>query len=188
MREEIQGKKRSPWTSQTPVNRSRRMIRRRMQKRNSAQGIQTSQNCAQARRLVVPFIKNELSPSQLEEFIFHVDNCPECREELDIYYTFYESMNQLEQGNYQEYDFKRRLDDKIQDAHRKLYIQIVIRYIQRALLILTGAILISIFAQEILYIQGGIEDTSLHWLMRRMNIQAETQLESETEIVDEGNL
>ena len=179
--EEKQGRIKNPWISQAPVNRSKKIIRRRMRKQNHPRGKDFSIDCAGARRLVVPFIKGQLSGSELEKFLFHVDNCADCREELDIYFTFYESMDQLEQGNFQEYDFKKRLEDTLQDAHRKLYVQIVIHYIQKALLILTAVILLSTIVQEILYIEGGLEDTSLRWLMRRMNPPVETETESDIE-------
>ena len=42
--------------------------------------------CQEAEKLVVPYIKDELSPMELEEFIDHIKNCPNCREELEIHY------------------------------------------------------------------------------------------------------
>ena len=42
-------------------------------------------NCQEAQRLVMPYIQDELTDRELEEFLEHVETCPACQEELEIY-------------------------------------------------------------------------------------------------------
>ena len=39
--------------------------------------------CQEAERLVTPYIRDELSGDELEAFLNHIDECPNCREELE---------------------------------------------------------------------------------------------------------
>ena len=58
--------------------------------------------CKEAESLVMPYIKNELTDEELFEFLEHIEHCPECREELEIYFTVDVGIRQLdsETGNY----------------------------------------------------------------------------------------
>ena len=42
--------------------------------------------CQEAERLVTPYIRDELAGDELEAFLNHIDECPNCREELEIYF------------------------------------------------------------------------------------------------------
>ena len=59
--------------------------------------------CKEAESLVMPYIKNELTDEELFEFLEHIEHCPECREELEIYFTVDVGIRQLdsETGNVQ---------------------------------------------------------------------------------------
>ena len=54
--------------------------------------------CKEAENLVMPYIRHELDVGQMEEFLEHIDTCQECREELEIYYTVFLGLRQLESG------------------------------------------------------------------------------------------
>ena len=43
--------------------------------------------CREAERLVMPYINGSITDDELEEFLKHIDQCEECREELEIYFT-----------------------------------------------------------------------------------------------------
>ena len=42
--------------------------------------------CVEAEKMVVPYMKDELSPTELEDFLNHIKTCDNCREELEIHY------------------------------------------------------------------------------------------------------
>ena len=41
--------------------------------------------CTEAEKMVVPYIEDKLSLSELEEFMEHIETCENCREELETY-------------------------------------------------------------------------------------------------------
>ena len=41
-------------------------------------------NCKETEKKIPSFLHDELDGSKLEEFIDHVESCPECKEELSI--------------------------------------------------------------------------------------------------------
>ena len=51
--------------------------------------------CKQAEKMVMPYIDGRLDEEELEDFLSHVNECPACRDELEIYFTVYvgESMD-----------------------------------------------------------------------------------------------
>lgn len=53
-------------------------------------------NCIDVQRLILPFINDELSIKQLEEFLHHIDTCPNCKEELEVHYILLSGMKQLD--------------------------------------------------------------------------------------------
>lgn len=53
-------------------------------------------NCIEVQRLILPFINDELSIKQLDEFLHHIDSCPNCKEELEVHYILLSGMKQLD--------------------------------------------------------------------------------------------
>ena len=51
--------------------------------------------CKQAEKMVMPYIDGRLDEEELEDFLSHVNECPACREELEIYFTVYVGLRQL---------------------------------------------------------------------------------------------
>lgn len=52
--------------------------------------------CTEAERMVMPYIRKELSVEELEVFLEHIQNCESCREELEIYYIVHLGIQQLD--------------------------------------------------------------------------------------------
>ena len=49
--------------------------------------------------MVMPYIDGRLDEEEkLEDFLSHVNECPACREELEIYFTVYVGLRQLDTG------------------------------------------------------------------------------------------
>ncbi|MFV0342293.1 MAG: anti-sigma factor family protein [Anaerocolumna sp.] len=53
-------------------------------------------NCIEVQRLILPFINDELSIKQLDEFLHHINSCPNCKEELEVHYILLSGMKQLD--------------------------------------------------------------------------------------------
>ena len=58
--------------------------------------------CKEAERLVIPYIHHQLDDDTMSEFLEHIEVCPNCKEELEIYYTVEAGIRQLDKdtGHY----------------------------------------------------------------------------------------
>ncbi len=74
--------------------------------------------CKEAEKAVPLFFKKELEDKELKKFIKHIKKCPNCREELSIYYLATEGIVRLEEGS--SFDLEKELDIKLEEAVQKL--------------------------------------------------------------------
>ena len=65
--------------------------------------------CEEALTRISAYIDNTLSGRELEEFIEHVEHCPECYDELETYYTIKVGINYLEQDRQDAYNIPQML-------------------------------------------------------------------------------
>ena len=58
-------------------------------------------NCVRAQQLIRPYLDGVLSDRELEEFLDHIENCQTCFGELEVYFSIYRTLNNVdEKGNY----------------------------------------------------------------------------------------
>ena len=98
-------------------------------------------DCKETEKKIPSFLQDELDGSRLEEFIAHVENCAECKEELSIQFLVAEGLEQLEQGN--NFNLQKALTWKLEDADDKIRIN---RALRRILLVLEAAVVVVIAA------------------------------------------
>lgn len=112
--------------------------------------------CKEAEKLVMPYIKDELTDEELQEFLSHMEFCPDCREELEIYFTMDVGIRQLdsETGNY---NIKGALESALEQSRHRLYIIRVIKIARYAVSTLSiMALMISFLLQCRLWMQWGL--------------------------------
>ena len=110
--------------------------------------------CMEAEKMVVPYMKDELSPTELEDFLDHIKTCENCREELEIYYTVSVGLRQLDSGN-GVYDITGSLEESMENAWlavRTARLRKVICYAANTLNV--ASVLIMLFMQIRIWIQG----------------------------------
>jgi hypothetical protein len=96
--------------------------------------------------MITPFINNKLSIKELEEFLDHINSCPNCREELEVYYALLTAMKQLDEDKNLSGNFGQELRGKIESAQERIIHVKYTYYRKKAVLIFTMislAILIS---------------------------------------------
>lgn len=76
--------------------------------------------CLEAQALITPFINDKLECAQLEEFIKHVQECPDCMEELEVYYALLTAMKQLDEDDDLSTDFKKELHNKLKYSEEEI--------------------------------------------------------------------
>lgn len=74
--------------------------------------------CKDAVRIIPLFLDDDLDNRDLSDFLRHIDNCEECKEELTIQFLVKEGMNRLESGN--TFNLKMELDYLLKDARKRL--------------------------------------------------------------------
>ena len=75
-------------------------------------------NCKETRKNINRFIEDELEGKWLQEFMKHVTECEECKEELTIQYLVTEGMQHLEKNS--TFDLQGQLEKKMESAARKV--------------------------------------------------------------------
>lgn len=75
-------------------------------------------NCKKVTKLIPAFIQDELPVRELEMFLEHVDECPECKEELTIQLLVREGLSSLEAGD--DFDIKQEIEQKMYQARCRI--------------------------------------------------------------------
>ena len=100
--------------------------------------------CREAQRLVTPYINGSITDQELEEFLKHIDSCPDCREELEIYFMVDVGLKQLDNGS-GTYDIAGDLERKIEDSYMKvshMWMFRVFRYAVNTLSVMAMAVMV----------------------------------------------
>lgn len=70
--------------------------------------------CLEAQSMITAFIEEKLEEEELERFISHMRSCPDCKEELEVYYTLMIGMKQLDENQQLSNNFAEELESKLQ--------------------------------------------------------------------------
>lgn len=76
--------------------------------------------CREAQRLIMPYINGTITDEELAEFLKHIDSCPECREELEIYYTVDVGIRQLDEET-GIYNIKGALETALEVSRQRVH-------------------------------------------------------------------
>lgn len=82
-------------------------------------------DCKQAEKKIPAFLRGELEGRRLAEFVEHIEDCPECMEELSIQFLVTEGMEQLEKGN--SFNLQEELHERMEDAGRHIRLNQMLR-------------------------------------------------------------
>ncbi len=84
-------------------------------------------NCKEAEKKIPSFLQDDLDGSKLEEFVEHVENCSECKEELSIQLLVTEGLERLEEGN--NFNLQEELLMKLEGAEHRINVHRMLWYI-----------------------------------------------------------
>lgn len=76
-------------------------------------------NHLEAQSYIMPFIEGKLPENKNEDFFIHMNSCPKCREELEIYYTLIVGMKQIDNKQEVATDFSADLDRNLKKLEHK---------------------------------------------------------------------
>lgn len=103
--------------------------------------------CIEAEKMVIPYIDDKLSLSELEEFMEHIKKCENCREELEIYYMVDVGLKKLDEDG-GTYDIAGALRRKLEESAGVLRRLTLFRVTKYAVNTLTAMALIVIILLE----------------------------------------
>ncbi len=112
--------------------------------------------CKETERLVMPYIKDELTDEELGQFLEHMESCPDCREELEIYFTVNVGITQLdsEVGNY---NIKGALEAAIEQSKQRLQVIRCIKIAKYAVsTVSVMALVLTVLLQCRIWLQCGL--------------------------------
>lgn len=96
-------------------------------------------DCKETEKEIPSFLLDELDGSKLEEFVEHIEGCPECMEELSIQFLVAEGLERLEGGS--NFNLQKELVMKLQGAEHRINVHRMLWY---TLLCLEAAVAASI--------------------------------------------
>lgn len=76
--------------------------------------------CLEAQSNIMAFIDKKLPDERISEFVNHMRYCPNCMEELEIYYTLIVGMRQLDNNDELSHDFKEQLNNELDRLESKV--------------------------------------------------------------------
>ena len=105
-------------------------------------------NCQEAQRLVMPYTQDELTDRELEEFLEHVETCPACQEELEIYFMVSLGLRQLDEGS-GSFNMKQEMEEALDLSYRRVHFVRTIKIACYAVNTLAGMGLLSTFLLQL---------------------------------------
>lgn len=76
--------------------------------------------CLEAQSNIMAFIDKKLPDDKVNDFVRHVKSCPNCSEELEIYYTLIVGTRQLDNNEELSKDFKKDLNNELNKLSNKV--------------------------------------------------------------------
>ena len=101
--------------------------------------------CLKAQAMITPFIENKLTIKELEAFLEHVNSCPNCREELEVYYALLTAMKQLDEDKNLSSNYSKELAEKLEKSRERVNHSKYSYYRKKVILILTMLLLAILF-------------------------------------------
>lgn len=136
--------------------------------------------CIEARRMVTPFVKKELSEKDTEAFLNHIEHCSDCMDELDIYYVVYNALYLMDSGTHHEYDFKKMLSEEVRSAKRTIFRRKAAG-ILRVISVLLAEVLLVMAVYTGVCMKTGAEGESIFWRIFLFLNEEEQEMQTDTE-------
>lgn len=77
-------------------------------------------DCRTCESMVTRYINHSLTVEELEAFLDHVESCPSCYEELETNFVVHEALQQLDETDDGNLDFRSLLEQDIHKSRRYL--------------------------------------------------------------------
>ncbi|MDO4942874.1 MAG: zf-HC2 domain-containing protein [Lachnospiraceae bacterium] len=62
--------------------------------------------CFEVDTKIISYLEHALDDHELQEFLEHLNECEDCRNEVELYFTLIEGLNQMDEDEIQVFDFR----------------------------------------------------------------------------------
>ena len=100
------------------IGNCRKTRNNRKRYKQCRENIKRKIDCKVIEKRIQQYLDNELSPYEMQVFLDHVKECPDCKEELTIRYMISEGLTKAEENN--EYDLLHGLEEKMKSSYKKI--------------------------------------------------------------------
>lgn len=107
-------------------------------------------DCRTARMLIRPYLDDELRPKACSEFLAHVQNCEECRRELENSFIVEYALQYLDDDKIDNFDIKELLDESIVQRERRMKRRQILTVLTWLSIIVMGAVIAGILVRLLL--------------------------------------
>lgn len=76
--------------------------------------------CLEAQSNIMNFVEGKLPDDKVTDFVRHIRYCPNCADELEIYYTLIVGIRQVDQGEELSRDFKKEMNNELSRIEHKV--------------------------------------------------------------------
>lgn len=122
-------------------------------------------DCKRAQQDIMPYIERRLSDRETEDFIEHIRGCEACSEELEVYFTIYYALEQLDREDQGSYDISHLLENDLKQAEKRVQNHHVLRFYRWLFLLVVGSFAaVFIFTGVQMAVTGSFEKTTLFQL------------------------
>lgn len=100
-------------------------------------------NCKEAEKMIPAFLVKQLNSRDLNQFLLHVEECPECMEELTIQYLVMIGTSLIEEGK--SFNLRKALNELLLEAWKavqKWKILVLASYIAEVITLIVMAIIL----------------------------------------------
>jgi len=100
-------------------------------------------NCKEAEKLIPSFLIRQLNKRELNQFLLHVEECPDCMEELTIQYLVMIGSSLIEEGK--SFNLRKALNEMLLEAKneiKKWKIYTLLSYIAEVITIIVMVLII----------------------------------------------
>ena len=119
-------------------------------------------DCKTAQQKIMPYIERKLNDHDAEDFIEHIRGCKACSEELEVYFTIYYALEQLDNNTHETFDIQELLERELQQAENTVRKHNIVSFYRRLLMALIG-IISAVFLITVtqFFFYGSFEKTTL---------------------------
>lgn len=96
-------------------------------------------NCKETEKLIPAFLVKQLNHRDLNQFLMHVEECPECMEELTIQYLVMIGSSLIEEGK--SFNLRKALNELLLEARKQVKIWKILTVLSYIAEILTFAVM-----------------------------------------------